>query len=266
MLGRALVRLLPEAAAFRRADLDLDDPGAVRGAVGPGTDLVLNAAANTKVDLAETDGSHLSTNGVSVGRLAERCAAVGARLVHVSTDYVFDGRGTRPYREDDPVSPVNAYGRGKLDGERRALAALPDALVVRTSWVYGPGGTNFVDTILKQAESGKTELKVVADQRGRPTYAPDLARALVRLAERRASGLVHFANAGETTWHGLAVEALRLAGRGDVTVIPCATSDFPRPAPRPAWSVLDTSRYERLAGEAPRPWAEALADHVGGRG
>ncbi len=266
MLGRALARLLPDAAAFRRAELDLDDPKAVGRAVGPGVDLVLNAAASTKVDLAETDAAHLATNGVSVGLLAERCAAVGARLVHVSTDYVFDGRGTRPYREDDPVSPVNAYGRGKLDGERRALAALPDALVVRTSWVYGPGGTNFVDTILKQVESGKTELKVVADQRGRPTYAPDLARALVRLAERGASGLVHFANAGVTTWHGLAVEALRLSGRGDVTVTPCATSDFPRPAPRPAWSVLDTSRYESLAGEAPRPWPEALADHVAGRG
>jgi dTDP-4-dehydrorhamnose reductase len=227
--------------------------------------VVWNAAADTRVDLAESDPAHLAVNDVAVGVLAGLCRDAGALLVHVSTDYVFDGRPGRPFREDDSVAPVNAYGRGKAGGERRALASGAEVLVVRTSWVFAPGGVNFVDTILGLAASGRTELKVVDDQRGRPTFAPDLAGALVKLVGAGARGVVHFANAGETTWFGLASEALARAGFSHVRLVPCATSEFPRPAARPASSVLDTSLYERLTGERPRPWTEALDDHLRAR-
>jgi len=224
--------------------------------------IVWNAAADTRVDLAESDPSHLAVNDVAVGVLAGLCRDVGALLVHVSTDYVFDGRAGRAWREDDPVAPLNAYGRGKLGGERRALASGAEVLVVRTSWVFAPGGVNFVDTILDLAASGQTELKVVDDQRGRPTFAPDLARALARLVAAGARGVVHFANTGETTWYGLAKEALARGGFPHVKLVPCSTAEFPRPAARPANSVLDTSLYARLTGEAPRPFTEALDEHL----
>jgi dTDP-4-dehydrorhamnose reductase len=262
MLARGLARLLPDARALGVAELDVTDSAALGRAIVPGVSVVWNAAADTRVDLCESDPGHLAVNDVAVGEMARLCREAGALLVHVSTDYVFDGRPGPAWREDDPVAPVNAYGRGKLGGERRALASGAEVLVVRTSWVFAPGGVNFVDTILGLAEQGREELKVVDDQRGRPTFAPDLAGALVKLVEARARGLVHFANSGETTWYGLAKEALARAGHGGVRLVPCATSEFPRPAARPANSVLDTSRYERLAGEAPRPFTEALDEHL----
>ena len=262
MLARGLARLRPGARALGIAELDVTDGAALARAIVPGVSVVWKAAADTRVDLAESDPSHLAVNDVAVGEIARLCREAGALLVHVSTDYVFDGRAGRPWREDDPVAPVNAYGRGKLGGERRALASGAEVLVVRTSWVFAPGGVNFVDTMLGLAASGKTELKVVDDQRGRPTFAPDLARALVRLVEVGARGLVHFANAGETTWYGLAKEALARGGYPGVRLVPCATSEFPRPAARPANSVLDTTRYQGLAGEAPRHFVEALDEHL----
>jgi dTDP-4-dehydrorhamnose reductase len=262
MLGRALRKELPDALPLTRAELDVTDAAAIASAIGDGVSVVFNAAADTKVDDAENGPRHLSVNGEAVGALARRCAEVGARFVHVSTDYVFNGKGTRPYRETDPTDPVNAYGRGKLAGEELALKAGGSALVVRTSWIFGAGGVNFVDTILKAAESGKRELSVVADQTGRPTYATDLAAALVHLARREASGIVHFANSGEATWYELAREALRVAGFEDVIVHPCTSAQFPRPARRPAYSVLDTGLYDGLAGRRPRPWKAAVLDYV----
>jgi len=262
MLARGLARLRPGARALGIGELDVTDPAALARAIVPGVSVVWNAAADTRVDLCESDPGHLAVNDVAVGEIARLCREAGALLVHVSTDYVFDGRPGRPWREEDPVDPVNAYGRGKLGGERRALASGAEVLVVRTSWVFAPGGVNFVDTILGLAESGREELRVVDDQRGRPTFAPDLAAALVRLVGVGARGLVHFANSGETTWHGLAKEALARAGYGRVRLVPCTTAEFPRPAARPANSVLDTSRYETLAGETPRPFTEALDEHL----
>jgi dTDP-4-dehydrorhamnose reductase len=262
MLARGLARLRPEARALGIDELDVTDSAALARVVVPGVTVVWNAAADTRVDNCEGDPGHLAVNDVAVGEIARLCRAAGALLVHVSTDYVFDGRPGRPWREDDPVDPVNAYGRGKLGGERRALASGAEALVVRTSWVFAPGGVNFVDTILGLAASGKTELKVVDDQRGRPTFAPDLAAALVKLVSVGARGLVHFANAGETTWYGLAKESLARGGYPGVRLVPCATAEFPRPAARPANSVLDTSLYERLTGERPRPFTEALDEHL----
>lgn len=262
MLARGLAALRPRARALGIAELDVTDAAALARVIVPGVSVVWNAAADTRVDLCESDPGHLAVNDVAVGEVARLCRDAGALLVHVSTDYVFDGRPGRPWREDDPVDPVNAYGRGKLGGERRALASGAEVLVVRTSWVFAPGGVNFVDTILGLAESGREELKVVDDQRGRPTYAPDLARALVKLVGSGARGLVHFANAGETTWYGLAKEALARAGFAAVRVLPCASDEFPRPAARPANSVLDTSRYEEMTGEAPRHHLEALDEHL----
>ncbi len=262
MLARGLAALRPHATALGVAELDVTDAAALARAVVPGVSVVWNAAADTRVDLCESDPGHLAVNDVAVGEIARLCREAGALLVHVSTDYVFDGRPGRPWREDDPVDPVNAYGRGKLGGERRALASGAEVLVVRTSWVFAPGGVNFVDTILDLAASGREELRVVDDQKGRPTFAPDLARALVKLVSVGARGLVHFANAGETTWYGLAREALARAGFSGVSVVPCASDDFPRPAARPANSVLDTSRFEALTGEAPRHHLEALDEHL----
>jgi dTDP-4-dehydrorhamnose reductase len=262
MLARGLARERPEARVLGIGELDITDSAALARAIAPGVSVVWNAAADTRVDLCESDPGHLAVNDVAVGEIARLCRAAGALLVHVSTDYVFDGRPGRAWREDDPVSPVNAYGRGKLGGERRALESGAEVLVVRTSWAFAPGGVNFVDTMLGLAASGKTELKVVDDQRGRPTYAPDLARALVRLVSVGARGLVHFANSGETTWYGLAKETLARGGFPHVRLVCCTSAEFPRPAARPANSVLDTSLYERLTGEVPRHFTEALDEHL----
>lgn len=262
MLARGLARERPDARSLGMKDLDITDPAALARAIVPGVGVVWNAAADTRVDLAETDPSHFAVNDHAVGEIARLCRDAGALLVHVSTDYVFDGRAGRAWREDDAVAPLNAYGLGKLGGERRALASGAEVLIVRTSWVFAPGGVNFVDTMLNLAASGKTELKVVDDQRGRPTFAPDLARALARLVAAGARGVVHFANAGETTWYGLAKEALARGGYPHVKLVPCTTAEFPRPAARPANSVLDTTLYERITGEAPRPFTEALDEHL----
>ncbi len=261
MLARGLARERPGAVSLGIGQLDVTDSAALARAIVPGVSVVWNAAADTRVDRCESDPGHLAVNDVAVGEIARLCREAGALLVHVSTDYVFDGRPGRPWREDDPVSPVNAYGLGKLGGERRALASGAEVLVVRTSWAFAPGGVNFVDTILDLAASGREELRVVDDQKGRPTFAPDLARALVKLVSVGARGLVHFANAGETTWYGLAKEALARGGFPRVRLVPCTTAEFPRPAARPANSVLDTSLYERLTGETPRPFTEALDEH-----
>ncbi|HEY3349952.1 MAG TPA: dTDP-4-dehydrorhamnose reductase [Thermoanaerobaculia bacterium] len=262
MLGRALGREFPAAERFTRAALDITDVPAVHAAVQPGVRLVLNASADTRVDAAETDPNHNRVNHVAVGLLAARCSEIGATLVHVSTDYVFNGRSIRPYREDDPVDPVNAYGRGKLAGERRAFEEGDEVLVVRTSWVFGTGGSNFVDTILKRVEAGSRELSVVDDQVGRPTYAGDLAAAIRSLVDRRVTGIVHFANGGDATWYDLAREALRLSGREDVALKPVKTEAFPRAARRPRHSVLDSSLYERLTKVTPRHWHQALAAYL----
>ena len=265
MLARALEQELPAARHLRIEDCDITDPEQVARAIVPGVSVVYNAAADTRVDLAESDPAHLSVNEAAVGVVAARCREVGALFVHVSTDYVFDGRGTRPYRESDPVDPVNAYGRGKLAGETRALSSGAEVVIVRTSWLFGPLGPSFPEAILKQAEEGKKELRVVADQTGRPTATADLAAALHRLVTCGARGVVHFANSGETTWWELAREVLLAAGHTDVIVRPCTSAEFPRPARRPVYSVLDTALYERLAGERPRPWRATVTDFVAQR-
>jgi dTDP-4-dehydrorhamnose reductase len=243
--------------ALDRAALDITDAVAVERVVSEfRPDAVLQGAAYTRVDDAERDepAAHL-VNATATAHLARACRAVGARLIYPSTDYVFDGRATSPYTPDAPTAPLGAYGRSKLAGEIAARGA-GEWLVVRTSWLYGAGGKNFVDTILERARQGGA-LRVVADQRGAPTWTGDLARVIATLLERQApSGVYHATNRGETTWYGLAVEAVRLAGV-DAAIAPVATTEFPRPAPRPAYSVLDCAATEAIVGEIPG-WREGL--------
>lgn len=260
-LGTELCRALAgrQLTALTRAELDITDETAVRAAVA-GHDVVLNAAAWTDVDGAESNkvGAFV-VNAVGPGHLAAACAEYGATLVHVSTDYVFAGDATGPYREDDPPAPRSAYGRSKAAGERAVLAAGGRAYVVRTAWVYGAAGRNFVKTIARLARDRDT-VDVVDDQHGSPTWSRDLATGLVALAGSGAEpGIYHYTNAGATTWFGLARAVFEELGADPQRVRPTTTDRFPRPAPRPAYSVLGTERWTAAGLPAPRPWRVALA-------
>lgn len=273
MLGQDLSEVLaeayPQTVCATRNEIDITDYWAVRWELERlRATVVLNCAAYTDVDGCETQGDLARrVNAEGAGNLARACRETGARLLHVSTDFVFDGTADRPYREDDPVAPLSAYGRSKLEGEKAIAAATPDHLIVRVSWLYGPHGRNFVSTILDAARAGKP-LRVVTDQLGTPTYTRDLAEALRRLVTLDCRGLLHFAQTGVCSRYDYAVEALRLAGMGDVPV-ERITSDAiaqARPAKRPAYSALDTSRYRALTGETPRRWEETLADYLAALG
>jgi dTDP-4-dehydrorhamnose reductase len=270
-LGRELTGLLREAGresvALGRGELDLTDADAVKAAV-TGYDLVFNASAWTDVDGAETrEAEAAAINGTAVRHLAEACADSGARLLHVSTDYVFAGDATEPIPEDAPTAPLNAYGRTKLLGEQAVLELLPDSgYVVRTAWLYGPYGKNFVATILAAATQ-REQLDVVDDQRGQPTSTLALGRRLVELADAALrggapAGVYHGTCSGETTWFGLARAAFELTGLDPERVRPTTSDRFPRPAPRPAYSVLGHERWS-LAGLGPMPhWYETLREHL----
>ncbi|HSS76855.1 MAG TPA: dTDP-4-dehydrorhamnose reductase [Thermoanaerobaculia bacterium] len=222
-------------------------------------DLVVNCAAFTKVDLCESEPEKaFAVNGEAVARVAAVARRAGAPLVHVSTDYVFDGRAREPYREDSPTNPLSVYGRSKLAGEAHAVS-YERGLVVRASWLFGPGGPNFVAKMVELIETGSLPLKVVRDQEGCPTYAPFLARALLDLGEREVTGVVHYRNREPVSWYAFAVEIARLWSEA-VEVVPITTADFPRPAPRPAYSVLDVTRFERCAGRPVEPWEGGLVE------
>jgi dTDP-4-dehydrorhamnose reductase len=259
-LGTHLLRLLgPSAVGLPRASLDLTCAASVTDALSRlRPSVVINAAVYTAVDDAETHSSEaFAVNATAVSTLASACASVGARLIHVSTDYVFDGRATRPYETTDAPNPLTAYGRTKLAGEQAALAA--GATVVRTAWVYGGPGRNFVDTMLSLAESRPT-VDVVADQVGSPTWVADLAAALV--AVPAGAGLVHFVNSGTASWYEFARSIFEFAGHDPARVRPTTSATFPRPAPRPAWSVLSTASWTALGLPEPRPWQDALRDCI----
>jgi dTDP-4-dehydrorhamnose reductase len=256
-LGRALVASAPagmEVLAYASDTLNITDEAAVNAAVQVARpDFILNAAAYTAVDKAESDEARaLAVNGTGVGVLAKAANSVGAKLAHVSTDFVFDGLSGVPYCPDAPTSPLGAYGRTKLAGELLA----GDALVVRTAWVYAPRGNNFVRTMLRLMAE-RPEVKVVADQIGTPTYAPGLATALWTLATISVRGIHHYTDAGAASWYDFAVaiqeEALAIGLLPKaVPVIPISTADFPTPARRPHYSVLDkTSTFAALGGPAP---------------
>jgi dTDP-4-dehydrorhamnose reductase len=262
MLGRDVADVLQRrglpVTALAHADLDLCDAPAVRAAV-PGHDVVVNAAAWTDVDAAEDAYDEaLALNGTAVGVLATACRQAGARLLHLSTDYVFRGDAATPYPEDAPADPVNAYGRGKLAGERAALAA--GGYVVRSAWMYGAHGRNFVATMLRLA--GEREyVDVVADQRGQPTWSYALAEQLVELGSRADAppGVYHGTASGETTWYELARAVFAGAGLDPDRVRPTTSDRFVRPAVRPSYSVLGHDRWA-VAGMPPLPHWQAMLD------
>ena len=253
-LGRSLVARAP-VTAVDIDELDITDAAAVERAVR-GFDVVINAAAYTGVDKAESERDKAyAVNRDGAGNLARACEATGARFLHVSTDYVFDGTATRPYREDDPIAPLGVYGASKAEGELAVHEA--GGVVVRTSWLFAEGGPSFVHTMLRLAKE-RPVLRVVADQHGCPTYAGDLAVALLALAgQRHLDTTYHYCNDGVTTWHGFATAIV-----GDrVRVEPITTAEYPTPAKRPAYSVLDTSRIRALGITTPS-WRIGLAKCV----
>jgi len=260
----AQLRAQGELIAAERARLDLADPDAIVAAVrGARPQLIVNAAAYTAVDLAEkeTVAAH-AVNGRAPGILAEEAKRIGAVLVHYSTDYVFDGTRTTPYAEDIPANPVNAYGASKLAGEQAIAATGAHALVLRTSWVYGLRGSNFLLTVRRLAAE-RDELRIVADQIGVPNWTRALAEATARLvaaglpalAER--AGLYHCSSTGQASWYDFARAIVGAAPRP--RVVPIATAEYPLPARRPAYGVLATARFQDAFGFALPDWRDALA-------
>ena len=266
LVGLARVSGVP-LAALTRAQADISDLAQVERALAEiRPSIVLNASAYTKVDRAETEEEEaFQANAMGPEILARACAAANLPLIHVSTDYVFDGTQSGAYRESDPVAPLGVYGRSKLAGEEAIRRQLPQHVIVRTSWVYGIHGANFLKTILRLA-SERDELRIVGDQRGCPTSTMDLGRALLAVAQALGEGWAvpgtyHLAGTGVTTWHGFASRIVAaqtpFTGRSP-SVVPIRTEEYPTPATRPANSELDSSMFGRTFGFAARPWETAV--------
>jgi dTDP-4-dehydrorhamnose reductase len=250
-----------EPITLSRAQLDIGDPAAVAAAVARGRpDVVINCAAWTDVDGAEVqEDAAAAVNGSGAGHIARAAQAQGAWTLHISSDYVFDGTGTQAYVESDRTAPMSAYGRTKLAGELAVAAVAPLAhTTVRSSWLFGIGGPCFPATIMRLA-SERDELSVVADQVGCPTFTGHLARALIELASSRPLGIVHVAAGGRCSWFEFAREIVDATG-AECRVNPCTTAEFPRPAPRPAFSVLGTERETEIP-QLPE-WHEGLSDYL----
>lgn len=274
-LGRALADTRPTGVSLvapAEAEFDIADPAAIDVVVSrEAPDLLINAAAYTAVDRAETERDRaMLLNGVAAGWLAEAAVRAGAGFVHVSTDFVFDGTAGTPYRPDAPTNPLGAYGESKLAGERAVMSAHQSALLVRTAWVYAARGHNFMQTMLRLMAE-RDEVRVVSDQIGTPTNASSLARAIWKLTAAGEKGIFHWTDAGVASWYDFAVAILEEAlAQGllssAIPIIPIRTEDYPTPARRPAYSVLDKSATWAITGPA-RHWRvelrEALA-RVGG--
>lgn len=262
MLGRAWSELLTRKGIDHIGttieQLDITDPQALERFLTPGIERVVNCAAYTLVDAAEEHEALANeVNGHAVGHLAERCKVVGAMLLHYSTDYVFDGTATAPYPTDHTRDPVNAYGRSKALGEHLIERSGVAHLLVRTSWLYAPWGKNFVLTMAALAEA-RESLRVVNDQRGRPTDARQLAEVSLALLEAGQRGVFHVTDGGECTWFELASLIAEIVNP-QCRVDPCTTEEFPRPAPRPVYSVLDVSATESVVGPL-TPWVDRVRD------
>jgi dTDP-4-dehydrorhamnose reductase len=274
MLGRDLQSRLQNAGYNVKGldidELDITQPEAILPLLEPyGADLVINCASYTAVDKAEAEPElAFAVNRDGPANLSDACKKLEVSLIHISTDYVFDGNAKRPYREDDPVDPLGVYGQSKWAGEKAVRSRLKEYLIVRTAWLYGVHGNNFVKTILKLARE-KEELTVVADQKGCPTWTGDLADALVAMAGQIHEnprpirwGTYHFCGNGFTTWYDFA-EAILKQGRlfenlRAVPVVPITTAEYPTPAQRPKWAVLDCTKIERVFGIRPKHWQEGL--------
>lgn len=270
MLGRDLQTVLEgrDVTALGRAELDITAPDAVRAVVlsaglRPG-DVIVNAAAYTKVDDAESDEARArAVNAIGANQLAVAAAAIGAKLVQVSTDYVFDGTATSPYAEDTPRNPMSAYGRTKGEGEQLALNANPGrTYIVRTAWLYGEHGGNFAATMLRLAATHDT-VSVVTDQVGQPTWTMDLAKQIVAMIDADApAGIYHGTNSGTASWFEFAKAVFAASGLDPERVKPTDSTAFVRPAPRPAYSVLGHDAWARAGIPAMRDWREALTQAV----
>jgi dTDP-4-dehydrorhamnose reductase len=226
---------------------------------------VINCAAYTDVDRAEKEpDAAFAVNAQGAENVALAARAAGARLVHISTDYVFHGTGTEPYREEDLCAPANEYGKSKWEGEKKVAAALPEACILRTSWLFGSKGKNLISSLMNWFQQ-KEELQVVFDQRGRPTYCHDLASAAIALLN--ASGVFHFANDGERSRYQIAIDLLQAAKERGIElrcqrIVPVPSAKFPTPAARPSYSVLDTSKFFHFTNIRPRLWGEVLNDYL----
>jgi dTDP-4-dehydrorhamnose reductase len=260
-----------ELLALGRPTLDLEDPAAARAVIiAAAPDLVVNAAAYTAVDKAEADAARaFAINRDGAQAVAQAAATLHVPLIHLSTDYVFDGAKAAPYVETDSTAPLNVYGHSKREGETAVLAAYPPAFIFRTAWVFSPFGANFVKTMLRLGAE-RPSLRIVSDQFGNPTSAADIAAAIFEIAPQLVAtpgsgGIYHLTNAGSTSWFGLAqaifAEGARHGGPAPV-LEPITTADYPTPARRPANSRLDTAAFGRRFGYAFRPWQEAVAETV----
>ncbi len=263
-LGRHLLRTLTplgEVMGVGHGDMDITDPDAVRAMLNGGAFThVVNCAAYTAVDRAETErDAAYRTNALGPENLAEACKASGVKLIHISTDFVFDGSKREPYTEADQPNPLSVYGASKLEGEQKVIAANPDAVIIRTGWLYSEEGHNFVRTIARNMLMGKA-LRVVNDQKGTPTYAADLADAIARIVASEAwlPGIYHYANIGTATWYDFAC-AIRDHVAPEGTITPCSTAEYPTPATRPTYSVLDKSKITRTFNLAIPDWRASLA-------
>ena len=265
MLGRDLAEAATAAghavAGLDLPDFDLTRPDHVRDRLPP-AELVINCAAYTAVDAAETDRAAAdAVNALAPARLASVCAERDLPLFHLSTDYVFDGESDRPYREDDPPHPLNAYGAGKLEGEQRVLEAGGPSLVIRVQSLFGRHGEHFIRKIMRRLEAGPDEVRVVDDQVTSPTYTRHLALAILRLVGAGHTGRVHLAAAGSCSWYEFAREAARALGREE-RIRPVPSSAFPTPARRPARALLDTARFQAWTGQALPTWQQGLHDYL----
>ncbi len=269
MLGTELVLLFRrdfDVTAADIAEFDMRDAAATDAFVSAAApDVIINCAAYTDVDGAESEPeAAFDVNAGGAGNVAAAAERVGARVVQVSTDYVFDGTGDTPYAETDEPRPLGVYGRSKLAGERKVAEVSQDALIVRTAWLYGHAGPNFIEKMLSLASSGR-HLRVVDDQVGAPTNVRDLAGAILELIAVEATGVVNATNGGSCSWFEFAREILDLAGLEDIPVEPVTSEEFPRPAPRPGYSVLSLARLVSLTGKEPRSWQDALAEYLAER-
>lgn len=264
MLGSKLLDIFNQydVTGLDKDKLDITSKQAVSEALSyHRPDAVINCAAFTKVDDCEAKPDlAFAVNAEGPGNLALACRDNGIKLVHIGTDYVFDGTSTAPYKEDDETNPLSIYGKSKLAGEENIRALLDNYLIVRTQWLYGEDGPNFVETILRIADE-RDELRIVNDQRGAPTYTKDLSLAIKTLIENNCNGTYHAANSGSCTWYEFALEILRIKGL-DKKVLPITTEEIARPARRPAYSVFSCDKLKTDTGFAFRHWKDALAEYM----